>query len=266
MQTEGHERLQFYQGREENFDPHQNEWMLTDDASIDTEAIDECKLPSYSGFVVRCIRSNFCTGGVELVSPALVVNRSSTLYRAVEEALQFLSNITVMTIHESCGLHFHVSLQGHEWQLRYVKRVACAVLWFEPATEVLVPDDRRRNEYCRSHRANSPALLEANPNPYQALDLVTNCQTLQALVTLMTGTGDESKYFSVNFRNFILADRNSTIEFRRAPPSVDATEVNCWAEFTMAFVQSALAVDEFELRLHPQRRRPQGVSEPRTQH
>jgi hypothetical protein len=83
-----------------------------------------------------------------------------------------------MTIYESCGLHFRVSLKRDEWQLRYEKRVARAVLWFEPATEVLVPDDRRRNEYCRSHRANSPALLEADPNPYQAHNLVTSCQTL----------------------------------------------------------------------------------------
>jgi hypothetical protein len=45
MQVEGHDRLQFYQGHEENYDPHQNEWLLTDDASIETDADNECKLP-----------------------------------------------------------------------------------------------------------------------------------------------------------------------------------------------------------------------------
>jgi hypothetical protein len=180
----------------------------------------------------------------------LVVDRLSTLFGAVEVALEYLNNVTKMTTDESCGFHFHVSLQGDEWHLHFVKQVARAVLWFEPATEVLVPEDRRINEYCRSHRANSSALVKANPHPYQAQDLVTACPTLESLVMLMPGTGDKSKYYSVNFRNLILADRNSTIEFRRAPPSLDAAEVSSWAEFTMAFVQSALAVDEFALRLH----------------
>ncbi len=140
-----------------------------------------------------------------------------------------------MAPNNSCGIHFHVSLYDEGSSVE-------AVLWIEPGTEVLVPAARRHNIYCRCHFANSEALADADAIVAQVL--ITSCFTFEQVVGVMTGVGFNGKYYSVNCRNLIDDDRSWTIDFRRPPASVIAAEINAWAEFTMAFVQSALASDE----------------------
>ncbi len=180
------------------------------------------------------------------MSPALLVKDPRSLYQAKNTTLVGLARVTAMATDASCGLHFHVSLHGHQWSLDNVKRVARAVLWFEPGAEVLVPQERRTSTWCKSHSANSAKLVGADAIAAQAL--VTACETLETVVDVMTGVGWDGKFYSVNFRNLIDVNRPSTIEFRRAPSSANPWHVCVWAEFVMSFVQSALEADESELR------------------
>ncbi len=128
-----------------------------------------------------------------------------------------------------------------------VKHVARAVLRFEPTTEVIVPESRQINMWCRSHCVHSPLLRDIDEHQAQAL--VTSCQTAR-VVEVMTGLESNGKYYSVNFRNLTDHSRCSTIEFWRAPSSLEPREINAWAELIMALVQSALVVDESSLRLY----------------
>jgi hypothetical protein len=61
----------------------------------------------------------------------------------------------------------------------------------------------------------------------------------------MTGGGPSRRYFSVNFDHLRRHHRESTIEFRRAPATTEANEIQAWAEFVMGFVQAALVMGTF---------------------
>jgi hypothetical protein len=121
-----------------------------------------------------------------------------------------------------------------------VKRVASSWLWFERAVEVLVPHHRRTSSYCRSHCRNSAALN--NLTISQALAAIDACQSIDGVVTTMTGHGNGRRLYSLNLVNLVIPERPSTLEFRRAPATVEAEEISAWCELIMSFVLSALRV------------------------
>jgi hypothetical protein len=69
--------------------------------------------------------------------------QSNQFFRVVEAALVSLRGIITMTVCPTCGWHFCILLHDDEWGVEEVPKVARALLWFEKAAEVLVPEQRR---------------------------------------------------------------------------------------------------------------------------
>jgi hypothetical protein len=84
-------------------------------------------------------------GGIEVISPAIVVESSEIFFSHVLKVVQAPADVAHVMTNVTCGLHFHISLHDKELSVKAVRRVARSVLWFERAMEVLVPEDCRIN-------------------------------------------------------------------------------------------------------------------------
>ncbi len=146
--------LKFLKRADDDFDPHDSLWILKDDTTIDADddaANEQCKFSKHTLAVLY---------GIDICKNKSLPLSSSTIPKCfvVASTLQFLSQASEMTVDDRCGLHFHPSLLNEGLSVWRVKQVARAVLWFEPAFDVLVQDERRRSYWCRAHSANSDEL------------------------------------------------------------------------------------------------------------
>ena len=148
----------------------------------------------------------------------------------------FLDSNYVISPHESCGTHVHISV-AEGYTVGKVKRIAQAVLYFEPAFEALLPSDRRQNEYAAGNWIDNPNFGRNGRNRRESIDMIELCTTTREVVELMCP--EQSKYYGWNFLN-IISDPHWTIQFRRGPASSSINEVFIWVELAMSFIQAAI--------------------------
>lgn len=107
-----------------------------------------------------------------------------------------------------------------------------AVIWFEPGLEALVPVNRRQNKFSRSNWIDNPNLQRLSR--VQALLAIERCKTVEEVIGLMCpGEGTIAKYWNFNFLAIL---KYSTIEFRKAPPSLNEQMATAWMEFALRFI------------------------------
>ncbi len=95
---------------------------------------------------------------MELVSPILRYEDLS--WRAELQAMfENIESYCSFTTNRSCGTHVHISpAVGLMWSIGDLKKIACAILHFEKAWNVIVPVARRYNKYAKSNRFDNPKL------------------------------------------------------------------------------------------------------------
>jgi transposase InsO family protein len=118
-----------------------------------------------------------------------------------------------------------------------IKRIAQAIIHFEPALEVLVPDHRRRTHFAKSNWLHANFLAADNKSRSQSVAYIEEQLNLRQIVDAIQRPRDRD--FCWNFQNLLLSEKR-TIEFRKPPASTTAEEALSWAEFAMSFVQSSI--------------------------
>ena len=132
-----------------------------------------------------------------------------------------------------CGTHIHVSMEPR-FTAQELKRIAQAVIHFEPAFEVLVPQSRRGNQYARSNWLECPDL---GPSSKSRLDSILALNRLpdydeRAIIQIFS-----DRRYSWSFMTMLYY---STVEFRKPPFSTTAAECLQWAELALSFIQACV--------------------------
>lgn len=184
-------------------------------------------------------------GGIELVSPIFQASRGSTWRKQVEEMWKFLGQYYDITGGQSCGTHFHISIEPC-FTLPQLKRIAQAAIQFEPAIEALIPASRRGNKYAKSNWLDNPSLGHYNLSRSECIDKIAKVRNAEELVEMMGDTFDRD--YSWNFTS-LRCLKKPTLEFRKPPVCTTVEQTLGWAEFTISFVQAAIKCSTSE-RLH----------------
>jgi Putative amidoligase enzyme len=169
-----------------------------------------------------------------LASPLFRAYRGSPWREEVERTWAFLQNEYEITTSTECGTHIHISIR-RGFSLADMKKIAQCIMFFEPAIEALLPDERRGNSYMKSNWLDNRKFGLQNKSPRQAIREIGLAQTRQEIVGLMSP--DLDSHFAWNFQTL---QRLRTIEFRKGTPSKNAREALMWAEFAMSFILSAM--------------------------
>ena len=149
---------------------------------------------------------------------------------------QFLGRYYDITGGQSCGTHFHISIKP-DFTLPQLKRIAQAVIQFEPALEALVPAYRRGNKYAKSNWLDNCSLGHCNLSRSECIDEISKVRYGEELVELMGETFDRD--YSWNFTSLRYRNR-PTLEFRKPPVCTTVEQTLGWAEFTISFIQSSI--------------------------
>jgi len=207
---------------------------------------------------------------MELVSPIFRfetpeawVHQLSLVWRALEGPFHTETN-------PQCSTHIHVSPSSGVWQLVQLKALAKCILFFERPVDAIMPGARRANLWCQSNRYN---VRLRSLSMEQALRAVDSTRTLEDLVLLMCCYSKDSElgrskkakkdFQHTPFRwNFtpLCEGTKGTVEFRQPPGSTATTDSRKWIEFTVAYVQGAIALgDQIDLSRQPNLERLHGV-------
>lgn len=136
---------------------------------------------------------------------------------------------------DRCGTHVHISPGvGLMWSIGDLKEIACAILHYEKAWNVIIPAARRCNEYAKSNRFDNPKLAEKTDA--QCIEAVNACENSVTIADLMNNDGD--RYFGWNFTNLYYGQK-MTVEFRRGPGVHDFGTCEAWVALAVAFIQAA---------------------------
>jgi hypothetical protein len=122
-----------------------------------------------------------------------------------------------------------------------IKRIAQAIIHFEPAFEALVPPIRRENFFAKSNWLDSPTLAREDKTRSQLINDIEEASDAKAITKLIQKT---DRHYAWNL--WALSDKK-TIEFRKPPASTTPEEVLSWAELAMSFIQASVKYKSTEL-------------------
>jgi len=135
----------------------------------------------------------------------------------------------------TCATHVHVSPGlGVPWKTEELKSIACAIIHFEDAFQVLLPIERRQNEYAKSNRLDNERLSAKTLD--QCFEMIAGCTSNVDVADLLNDGGD--RYYAWNFTNLYFG-RKMTVEFRSPPGVTNAEASKSWIELTVSFVEAA---------------------------
>lgn len=225
-----------------------DKWCLVCDDTIATPS-SPCKSfphglvsrPDYS-WLTKLLR------GIELVSPILMAFPGSSWRDDVYSIWNFLQREYNILGSRLCATHIHISLEP-DYSLTDIKRLAQAIIHFEPAFEALVPPDRRGNHYARSNWLDGPRLGRLGLSRQDSVAAIEQVLSLDHLMELFQPIHGIDRDFAWNF--YSLFTKTKTIEFRKPPLSLTPDEVLCWAELALSFVQAAIRCKPSELQKVP---------------
>ncbi|KAK6855676.1 hypothetical protein PG995_007827 [Apiospora arundinis] len=184
--------------------------------------------------------------GIEMVSPILSVYQGSLWRRDVDATWRFLEQNYTVTANEDCSTHVHMSLTDG-YTVVQLKRLAQAIIHFEPAIEALLPPARRGNEYARSNWVDNENFAYRKLTRDQSIAVIEGCRDADEVINLMNPK--QSRYFGWNF---LALKKYSTVEFRRGASSLTVEDVFMWVDFAISFLQASMRVRGMEdFKMYP---------------
>lgn len=158
----------------------------------------------------------------------------------MDDVWECLQEISKIQTNDTCGTHVHVSPKElATWSLGHLKRLSMAIIWFEPAIEVILPKQRRQNMWAKANHKDHPQFKAQTVE--NILHIINSCETIEALIECMNPQDD--RYFGWNFTN-LREDAIGTVEFRRPPGVTGRGASLSWMKFTAAFVRAAANVQD----------------------
>lgn len=167
-----------------------------------------------------------------MVSPKLAVAASSPWRSHVKGWWQFLDQNYIVSNDTTCGTHVHISLDG-EFSVAMLQEIAVAAIFFEPAIEALVPQERRGNRHTASNWIDNPSFGQLGRSRYDTIARLRKCRTKDELIWMIS----PGKPYGWNFWSL---NKLRTIEFRRGSPSKSQHDVFMWIDFVVAFIRAAI--------------------------
>ncbi|KUI65228.1 hypothetical protein VM1G_00039 [Cytospora mali] len=163
-------------------------------------------------------------------------NRRDEISKGVGPSMESLiGNLTnLVSADATCSTHVHVS-KAEGYTAEQLKKLAQAVIHFEPAFEALVPPERGKNEYARSNWIDNKNFGYQRLSRQESITVLERCTTVREIVDLMNPDG--SKYYGWNFQAI---QKYSTVEFRRGAASTSVNDVFSWVELAVSFVKASL--------------------------
>lgn len=153
---------------------------------------------------------------------------------------KFLQIHYAVSKNDRCATHIHISLDPFFTTLE-IKRIAQAIIHFEPAFEALVPDVRRGVDAVKSNWLDSPSLMEWNITRAQLIAAIERELDNEGIVGLLQRPKDRN--YSWNLRSLF---GKKTIEFRKPPASTTSEEALGWAELAISFIQASVGYESVE--------------------
>lgn len=194
-----------------------------------------------------------CSGGIELKSPKIRV-RDPDWRSQVRATWTFIQNNYQVARNILCSTHVHISMTRQfdaigevGMGLPNMKKVAQAIIHFEPALEALVPPVRRGNLFAQSNWIDNINFSDEKITREVAIEMIGKCSSENELICLLCPQ-PQQRFFAWNFRAM---KRYRTIEFRKGSASMNADEVLAWAELVLLFVQAAVKTTPKALRIIP---------------
>ena len=163
-----------------------------------------------------------------------------------------MSQLYDFETNRSCGFHVHLSpgsssYERGDWTLDELKNIAMAVIYFEDAFEVLIPETRRGSKWHRPNRSQNRSFESLNTK--QCLQKISKIKDIQSLCLLI----HQNKNSNWNFMNNYYPYGIGTVEFRQPPGVTNAAACLCWMELAINFIQSARRPQLYaELERYPQ--------------
>ncbi|KAI8631081.1 putative amidoligase enzyme-domain-containing protein [Xylariaceae sp. FL1651] len=147
--------------------------------------------------------------GIKMVSP---------IFRLMPNSSWRSANYKV-TADETYSTHVHMSIAGN-YSAHQLKRLAQAIIYFEPAFEALLPRDRRGNEYAKSKWIDNQHFGYARVSRVDAIAMLERCAKVEDVIELI--------------------NPQDTIEFRRGAASTTSAKVFRWVEIATSFLRASL--------------------------
>lgn len=170
-----------------------------------------------------------------MITPIFVAFPDSRWRTHVQATWNFLQEHYRIEENKDCGTHVHVSVEGG-YSLEELKRIASAVISFEPAFEALVPEHRRQScEYARSIWIGSREFAANGLTRAQCVLKLNETKDFHEFLALMQPYSQRGLAW-----NFQSITKYYTVEFRKPPASKTAREALGWAELAMTFIQTSM--------------------------
>ena len=144
-----------------------------------------------------------------------------------------------------CGSHVHVSPSGGSFDLRELKAIAFAVVWYDEVIQNCLHRSRRDCDYCISNVTHSDTLQQ---KPFSEIaSRINNLSNKASVVELIQGWDKTDRKTLWNFHNVTsrpgsLRPATGSVEFRGGRCLRGPVRTKRWIAFTIAFV--ALAIEE----------------------
>jgi hypothetical protein len=196
------------------------------------------------------------------VSPILTYTKD--WHTAIDRTLNATEKVFSVETNESCATHVHIR-PSTGWIIKDLKKLACCLLFFEGAMELLYPAEYKQNKYAAANGVDNPKFNCHDTNDNRGL---RNCfQYIQAtnskidLVDLMNpGRPDEpgampyDRYYGWNFTN-LTENGIGTVEYRRPPGVTTSHFCKIWIALALTFVLAAQSIDHSDelFQLYPDR-------------
>lgn len=148
---------------------------------------------------------------------------------------RYLEKYYMVSSNDDCATHIHISVTP-QYNLDQLKRIASAILYFEPAFEALMPEERRGNEWAQSNWLEGSCLAQHGLSRSKSIEEIERAPDEGALVRMMQISRDPRYVW--NFWNVFTPLR--TIDFRQPPGSKTANEALSWTELALNFIQVSI--------------------------
>jgi Putative amidoligase enzyme len=184
-------------------------------------------------------------GRLKLISPTFSTPYHGGWRKHVTATWKFLGQHYTIDSPPSCGTHTRIYL-ARTRPMQQLRRIAQAVVHFEPAFLDLMPPYRRGNCLAKSNWLNSPGFRRGRLSRAESIDRIGKAVDASELIELMH-SNPEDEHYSWSFLG-LKSSRDPSVEFRQPPGSVSWEECLSWAELTAMFIGAALRGRDWALQ------------------
>ena len=136
-------------------------------------------------FLLMALDSDFNSFSFCPDTSPIILNDNGVHWKAQVGVLwEFFETFSKVQTNDTCGTHVHISPKEETtWSLGHLKRLSMAIIWFEPAVEVILPKQRRQNIWAKANHKDHPQFKAQTVE--NILHMINSCERIHALIECM---------------------------------------------------------------------------------